>query len=182
MNQSPDKAESPANTNVPPYASNMDITESDTTSLMGDDMDSRRCMRLMALKCSSLRNWYASLKKGSALKALTMRIPAKDSSSTETSCPSSSLPRWAWRFNLFDQRLIKTPVTGKRMKAKSVSFQLRTNKVTKLTKIIKGDLSMASIDPMTECSTSIKSWVNRLITSPFFDSVNHAMGMDNRRP
>ena len=50
MNQSPDKAESPDNTRLPPKASNTAMTVSEMTSLMGEDMLSRRCIRRMALK------------------------------------------------------------------------------------------------------------------------------------
>ena len=47
---------------------------------------------------------------------------------------------------------------------------------------MSGDLSSASRDPITECSTSIKSWVKRLMTSPRLDSENQAMGMDMSLP
>ena len=47
---------------------------------------------------------------------------------------------------------------------------------------MSGDFNNASKEPMTECSTSIKSWVNRLMTSPRLDSENHAMGMDMSLP
>ena len=178
MNQSPDRAELPSRTRDPPYANNKAITDSDTTSLIGDDMLSRRCMRRMALKCPWFRRAYADANWASALNALSTRMPSNVSSNTATKCPNSSLPFCACRLSRLDHRLIKAPVTGSKTKAKSVSFQLSAMSVAKLTKIINGDFNKASNEPMTECSTSIKSWVKRLMMSPLLDSESHAKGMD----
>ena len=55
MNQSPERPEFPARTRDPPYPNSKAITDNDTTSLMGEDMDCLRCIRRMALKCSWFR-------------------------------------------------------------------------------------------------------------------------------
>ena len=74
--------------------------------------------------------------------------------------------RLAAFFKLFAMREIKYPLTGRKMNANNVSFQLMTISVASEITIMTGDLSKASNVPITLNSISMRSLVMREMISP----------------
>ena len=136
----------------------------------------------MAIKCFWLRALNRSEKNVSTPNALIIRTPLNVSSKILTKDPSSSLPLFAECFSFFAILLISIPLTGRNTNAKMVSSQLSAKSAAIEINTMRGDLNITSIDPTILTSTSFKSTVRRLKTSPLRESVNHPILIPRTRP